>query len=50
MEIPGGESYFNFVHPYGEDHRKFAKDLVESTFGKEHIKDLDWENCKILDD
>lgn len=44
---------FTFSHPYiGTigDAREFAEDMVREHFGEEHIKDLDWENCVVLDD
>ena len=52
-EVPNS---FTFSHPYHagdklpEDLAKqFARGLVESTLGAEHIKDLDWEHCEIYD-
>jgi len=41
---------FIFSHPYGEDPKEFAKQCIKETFGEKHIKDLDWENCVIVDD
>ena len=41
---------FSFRHPNGRDYFEFAQELVESAFGPEHVKDLDWENCLIYDD
>jgi len=42
---------FHSSHPsYGEDPFTFAQDLVRDEFGDEHVADLDWENCLILDD
>ena len=26
---------------------KFAIELVKDTFGEEHVKDLDWDNCHV---
>ncbi len=40
---------FWFGHPYGGDHLAFAKECVLREFGAEHVADLDWENCKVLD-
>lgn len=45
-----GEEQFYFDHPYGEDVQEWAKGMVEKKFGTEHCKDLDWDNCIILDD
>jgi hypothetical protein len=45
---------FVFTHPYGlkteEELKKWAKELVEDRFGKEHCEDLDWEHCRVTDD
>lgn len=46
---PAGRQKFEFTHPYGDDPRKFAEELVREVFGEEHVKDLDWENCEIVD-
>lgn len=37
---------FEFEHGKGIE---FAKKLVKNEFGEEHVKDLDWENCEIID-
>jgi hypothetical protein len=50
MDGEEGGREFHFGHPYGEDHRKYAEDLVREEFGEDHIADLDWENCLISDD
>jgi len=44
------QSRFSFVHPYGDDHYYFARDLIREQFGEEHVADLDWDNCIILED
>lgn len=42
---------FEFAHPgVGEDYRAYAEELVRDTFGEEHVADLDWDNCVIVDD
>ena len=50
---------FDFGHPnhYGlpeadrdAAYRKYAEDLVRSELGDEHVADLDWENCTVIDD
>jgi hypothetical protein len=41
---------FQFDHPYGEDPREFAEEMVRETLGAEHVADLDWDNCLIVDD
>ena len=30
-------------------HREFAEFLVTQELGSEHVADLDWENCLVLD-
>ena len=47
---PAQQSRFDFSHPYGEDPRKFAEDLVRDEFGEEHVKDLDWDNCTVSEE
>lgn len=46
----GDKSKFLFDHPYCKDFREWAEEIVASTFGAEHVADLDWENCVIFDD
>jgi hypothetical protein len=41
------DSKFEFAHPRDDDMKKFARDLIEETFGAEHVADLDWDNCQI---
>lgn len=46
---------WTFDHPWsaGNDEgklREWAEDLVRKEFGDEHVADLDWDNCRILDD
>lgn len=53
VRMIGGREKFNFDHPYSDDktkYRAFAEDLVREVFGDEHVADLDWENCVIIDD
>lgn len=50
VELDDGQYNFVFGHPYGDDQMEFAKHLVSTTFGEQHVADLDWENCIILDD
>lgn len=44
------QNKFEFDHPFGEDKLEFVKNLIEETFGKEHIADLDWKHCIIEDE
>lgn len=44
---------FSFHHPYSNDLveiRKWAEDWIREELGEEHVKDLDWENCHIVND
>ena len=45
-----GKGGFDFTHPNGKDHFEWAKEWVRDVFGAEHVADLDWENCLVLDD
>lgn len=52
------DSDWTFYHCYGktygaptdEEKRAWAEKLLIEAFGGEHVADLDWENCLILDD
>lgn len=46
----GSKGKFKFTHPYGTNPREFAEQLVRNTFGEEHVKDLDWGNCEVVND
>jgi len=54
IEIDGERTgRFVFGHPYSDneaDRKRFAEQLVREEFGEEHVKDLDWENCMVIDD
>lgn len=52
VELEDGREKFEFTHPYSgkEDFRTWAEELVRDTFGEEHVKDLDWESCFVVDD
>lgn len=46
---------WTFEHPYGVRNneaklREWAENLVREEFGDEHVADLDWDNCRVLDD
>lgn len=41
---------FNFLHPYGQLTPDFVRQLVTKTLGEEHVKDIDWDHCIVLDD
>lgn len=51
---------FHFDHPYADYklppeerdavYRKFAEELVRAELGEEHVADLDWDDCVIVDD
>lgn len=46
-----GERYgaFQFVHPYGRDTREFIRALVTEVAGPEHVADIDFENCIVME-
>jgi hypothetical protein len=43
---------FQFSHPDKgiDDFRAWAEDLVRAEAGEDHVADLDWENCMVVDD
>lgn len=44
---------FSFSHPDSNseaDRLAYARELVASELGEEHVADLDWENCQVHDD
>lgn len=46
------DTEFTFDHP-GKTASlalEFAQKLVRETFGEDHVKNLDWENCQVVDD
>lgn len=51
-DIESNDEDFQFEHPYyaktEEDFREFAEDLIRNLYGDDHVKDLDWENCNIV--
>ena len=49
VDIDGKEKFF-FDHPWSEDFREWAENLVRESFGEEHVADLDWDECVIVDD
>jgi hypothetical protein len=54
IELDGKEVEFEFHHPYGltaeEDLKDWARQLARHHLGEEHVADLDWANCRIVDD
>lgn len=53
VETDDGTMRDKFItdHPwYGDNHVEFARRLIRESFGDEHVKDLDWENCYISED
>lgn len=41
---------FEFGSPdEGENLREYAEQLVSQELGPEHVADLDWENCVVLE-
>lgn len=62
VEVNGEELHrsFDFSHPYdaygleGEEKKQAIKDyvreMVTNAMGKEHCKDIDWDNCIVSED
>lgn len=51
IEVDGKrQGQFEFFHPFQQDHLEWAKDLVRKELGEEHVTDLDWENCYVIED
>lgn len=49
LDVKVRESFI-FAHPdEGESLEDFVCRLVTKEFGAEHCKDIDWENCVVLD-
>lgn len=49
VESEDGRNFHLGEHPNGDDYLEFAKDLVRSEYGEEHVKDLDWDNSFVTD-
>jgi hypothetical protein len=50
VELVGDErEEFYFAHPWQQDAKDFARELVRRAFGEEHVADLDWDHCVIED-
>ena len=47
--VDGIEKRFMFSHPYERDFIEYAKELITDILGEEHVKDLDWDDCIIID-
>lgn len=50
VEVNGVEKRFDFEHPYLETLREFAERFIKDQLGEEHIADLDWDHCQIMED
>jgi hypothetical protein len=49
VEIDGKSvGKFEFLHPNENNDLEFAQDMVRAACGEEHVKDLDWEHCIIV--
>lgn len=44
------EERYTSSHPAFETPREFAEALVKDEFGADHVADLAWEECEIIDD
>jgi hypothetical protein len=40
---------FKFDHPDDGNLREWAEELISDEFGPDHVADLDWEHCLVLD-
>ena len=49
MEVVFGDDGFVFSPQLAEPFREFAENLVREKYGEDHVKDLDWDNCYIVD-
>jgi hypothetical protein len=45
-------SEFSFTHPNlsREDWREFVREMVTDAFGTEHVADIAWDDCLVVDD
>lgn len=41
---------FHFGHPYQIEASDFVRELVTKECGEEHVKDIDWDHCVVLED
>ena len=41
---------FNFDHPYDQPIEEFVKWMVTEAMGADHVADIDWENCIVIND
>ena len=55
----GDKSQFEFSHPWSDDWKSgptpeeiktFVIDMVTESFGAEHVADIDWDECLVIDD
>jgi hypothetical protein len=53
----GDKGGFQFTHPYSldgsltpEEIKEFVIELVTDEFGSDHVKDIDWDECWVVDD
>lgn len=45
-----GKRKFSFSHPWSEDPRAWAEELIRKKLGPEHVADLDWDNSFVTED
>ena len=51
IEVDGKQvGDLDLSHPYGASFREYAEDLIRKELGDDHVRDLDWETCEVLDD
>lgn len=44
------DKLFTFDHPFGQDPRQWAEELITEELGPGHVADLDWKNSVVFDD
>ena len=44
------EHTFEMDHPYEEDRATFIRRIVTEAFGEEHVADIAWDDCIVVDD
>lgn len=52
VEVDGVTTYerFDFSHPERQSKREYAEELVRDELGADHVADLDWTECMVVDD
>jgi|RhiMethySRZTD1v2_1073278.scaffolds.fasta_scaffold71312_1 hypothetical protein len=48
--VDGEREGFELGSPFNETPREYAERIVAEELGSEHVADLDWDNCLIIED